>query len=504
MRLPVTCSPLIKYGQINVAKQQSVKTLLVAAQFLVLFALSGCGSTSSNLCADAQVVSSAESARLSQGCNVSIRQSDETIIIGNLVKDTGGAKCGAILVRDGHILDIGKINAIKSKAPNASVFDCSSSYISPGLINPHEHLNYNGFPDPMTRPVYSHRDEWRGVAGPEYYKVKFERIEEDIQKFWMELRHLLSGTTTLAGSGGVNGLVKNAGWSSTNGVEYSYPVEAKTFPYGFIATEELSGLSCPLAATESRDPDVDSPAGTSYVPHIAEGTNCTAEIEGKFYLDYVSKNPGRRYSLIHGVGLSRSDVERLKTLDVTLIWSPRSNVVLYGTTVDIPNALRAGARVAISTDWSYSGSYNLLEEFRCAENIDNAEWDDHLSGSDYWRMATEHGAYSLDIEKLTGKLEQGLAADIMIFRRRTNDPFGDLVSSEVSDVIATFVDGELLSGYSGSFDLSKLPAQCSHHIGQHFICVDYAKDYSFSHEELLSSNKNAVPLFSPDRQASCE
>ena len=504
MGLPVICSPLIKYGQINVAKQQSVKTLLVAAQFLVLFALSGCGPTSSNLCADAQVVSSAESARLSQGCNVSIRQSDETIIIGNLIKDTGGAKCGAILVRDGHILDIGKINTIKSKAPNASVFDCSSSYISPGLINPHEHPNWSGgFPDPMTRPVYSHRDEWRGVAGPEYYAVEFERVEEDVQKFWIELRHLLSGTTTLAGSGGIDGLVKNAGWP-TNGVEYSYPVEAKTFPYGFSATEELMGLSCPLAATESRDPDVDSPAGTCYVPHIAEGTNCTAEIEGKFYLDYVSKNPGRRYSLIHGVGLSRSDVERLKTLDVTLIWSPRSNVVLYGTTVDIPNALRAGARIAISTDWSYSGSYNLLEEFRCAEHIDNVQWDDHLSGSDYWRMATEHGAYSLDIEKLTGKLEQGLAADIMIFRRRTNDPFGDLVSSEVSDVIATFVDGELLSGYSGSFDLSKLPAQCSHHIGQHFICVDYAKDYFFSHEELLSSNKNAVPLFSPDRQASCE
>lgn len=477
----------MKYRQVNAIKQEPVKAVLVAIQLLVLFVLSGCGSTPSNF------------------CDVSIRQSDETIIIGHLIKDAGGSEYGAILVRDGQILDIGATNDIKSKAPDASVFDCSSSYISPGLINPHEHPDWSGgFPDPMTRPVYSHRDQWRGVAGPEYYAVEFERVEEDVQKFWIEVRHLLSGTTTLAGSGGVAGLVKNAGWSSTNGVEYSYPVEARTFPYGFIATEELRGLSCPLEATESRDPDIRSPAGTCYVPHIAEGTNCTAEIEGKFYLDYVSKNPGRRYSLIHGVGLIRSDVERLKALDVTLIWSPRSNVVLYGSTVDIPNALRAGARIAISTDWSYSGSYNLLEEFRCAEHIDNAQWKDHLSGSDYWRMATEHGAYSLGVEKLTGKLEQGLAADIMIFKRRTNDPFGDLVSSEVSDVIATFVDGELLSGYSGSFDLSKLPAQCSHRIGQHFICVDYAKDYSFSHEELLSSNKNAVPLFSPDRQASCE
>ncbi len=476
------------YTQANAIKQEPMKVVLVAVQFLVLLVLFGC-----------------ESTRHSQRCDVSIRQSDETIIIGNLIKDTSGSEYGAILIRDSRIVDIGETKDIKSKAPDASVFDCSSSYISPGLINPHEHPDWSGgFPDPMTRPVYSHRDQWRGVAGPEYYKVKFERVEEDVQKFWIELRHLLSGTTTLAGSGGIAGLVKNAGYSEEDKSRYFYPADMETFPYGFSATEELMDFSCPLAATDSRDPEVDSPAGTCYVPHIAEGTNCTAEIEGKFYLDYVSKNPGRRYSLIHGVGLSRSDVERLKGLDVTLIWSPRSNVALYGSTVDIPNALRAGARVAISTDWSYSGSYNLLEEFRCAEHIDNAKWDDHLSGGDYWRMATEHGAYSLSVENLTGKLEQGFAADIMIFRRRTNDPFADLLSSQVSDVIATFVDGELLSGYSGSFDLSKLPAQCSHHIGQHFICVDYARDYSFSHEELLSSNKEAVPLFSPDRQANCE
>lgn len=482
----------MKYRQANPIKQEPVKAVLVTIQFLALFALSGC------LFLDFT--------RNPQLCDVSIRQSDETIIIGHLIKDAGGSEYGAILVRDGNIIDIGATNDIKSKAPDASVFDCSGSYISPGLINPHEHPNYSGgFPDPETRPVYSHRDQWRGTAGPEYRKLNFVRTGEEIHQFWIELRHLLSGTTTIAGSGGVAGLVKNAG-DPGDKAKYFYPAEMRTFPYK-EATQEFEGLSCPLAPTESRDPRSDFlelEDKPPYVPHIAEGKNCTAKIEGKFYLDYVSKNPGRRYSLIHGVGLSQPDVERLKDLDVTLIWSPRSNVALYGTTVDVPNALRVGARVAISTDWSYSGSYNLLEEFRCAEHIDNAKWNDHLSESDYWRMATEHGAYSLGVEKLTGKLEEGLAADIMIFRKRTNDPFSDLISSEVSDVIATFVAGELLSGYSGSFDLSKLPAQCSHRIGQHFICVDYARDYSFSHEELLSSNTNAVPLFSPDRQASCE
>lgn len=91
----------------------------------------------------------------------------------------------------------------------------------------------------------------------------------------------------------------------------------------------------------------------------------------------------------------------------------------------------------------------------------------------------------------------------MIFRRRTNDPFGDLISSEVSDVIAMFVGGKLLSGYSDSFYPSKLPAECSHRIGGISFYVDYAEYPSFDHDELLKSNTNAVPLFSPDRQASC-
>ena len=70
-----------------------------------------------------------------------------------------------------------------------------------------------------------------------------------------------------------------------------------------------------------------------------------------------------------------ASIERLGNLDVTLVWSPRSNLALYGATVDVPTALRAGARVAISTDWSYSGSYNLFEEFRCAEGVDRELWD---------------------------------------------------------------------------------------------------------------------------------
>ena len=435
-------------------------------------------------------------------CDVFHGTSDEKIIVGNLLLGADRAGRGAVLVVDDRIAAVGEPGDVRSAAAEATVIDCGSSHVSPGLINAHEHPRASGgFPDPGMRPSYSHRDEWQGNAGEEPYQIQWARTEEPVHQFWIELRHLLAGTTTLAGSGAVAGLSKNASWE--NEPAYVYRADTQVFPYG-IATAAFSGLTCPHEGPAPLDPGLgpDFPATDPYAPHIAEGTNCTAALEGRFYLDYVAANPGRRYALVHGVGLDPSSIERLGGLDVTLVWSPRSNLALYGATVDVPNALEAGARVAIGTDWSYSGSYNLFEEFRCAEGVDRALWGNRLSGRDLWRMATEHAAYALGLERLTGKLKPGLAADLMVFENRSDDSYADLMDATALDVIATFVDGELVSGRGDAFDAARLPATCGNRIGEHFLCIDYA-DYGFDHEELLQGNAKAVPLFSNERQASC-
>ena len=434
--------------------------------------------------------------------DVSRGQSDETIIVGQLLLGADGAERGAVQVVDGRITAVGDPNDVRSSAPEATVIDCGSFHVSPGLVNAHEHpRSSGGFPDPRMRPSYAHRDEWQGNAGDEHYEIQWAGTADPVRQFWIELRHLLAGTTTLAGSGAVTGLLKNAGWEDEPA--YVYRTDTQIFPYG-VATAAFSGLTCPYEGAAPLDPALgpDFPPADPYTPHIAEGTSCTAALEGRFYLDYVAANPGRRYALLHGVGLDAASIERLRSLDVTLVWSPRSNLALYDATVDVPDALRAGARVAIGTDWSYSGSYNLFEEFRCAESVDRALWGDRLSGRDLWRMATEHAAYALGLDRLTGRLEPGLAADLLVFENRSGDPYADLVGSTAADVVATFVDGELVSGRSDAFDSSRLPATCANRIGEHFLCVDYA-DYGFDHEELLQANADAVPLFSNDRQASC-
>src|SRR5262249_2151603 len=50
-----------------------------------------------------------------------------------------------------------------------------------------------------------------------------------------------------------------------------------------------------------------------------------------------------------------------------LIWSPSSNLLLYGQTALVYHALKEGLVVSLGTDWSPSGSPNLLDELKVAD-----------------------------------------------------------------------------------------------------------------------------------------
>jgi len=52
----------------------------------------------------------------------------------------------------------------------------------------------------------------------------------------------------------------------------------------------------------------------------------------------------------------------MKSSNVGLIWSPRSNDELYGSTTNIAAARLAKVDIAIAPDWSPSGSAGMLQE----------------------------------------------------------------------------------------------------------------------------------------------
>ncbi len=458
-----------------------------------------------NALADEESSGNGDPAEPNNDCVIAPGSGEETIFIGNVVRSPYSVQHIGLRVKDGRIEGMGAVRWIRQTSPDASVIDCGDAFISPGLVNPHEHLAHSGgIPDPKTEPIYEHRDEWRGVFGDKY-ALAFEHVEGVARDIWVELRHLLSGTTTLGASGGVAGLVKNATTTTTSD---GYLIDFEIFPYGWES--KFHEMDCPgeIEDATPRFSESEDLIDQPYVAHVAEGTNCAATLEGQAFLDFVEANPGRRYALLHGVGLDQESIDRLAGLDVSLVWSPRSNVSLYDATAKILDVMESGARVALGTDWSYSGSYNMLEEIRCADRVDNIRWGDQLSGEDYWEMSTSVAAYSLGLEDEVGQINLAMAADFVILQNRTGDFFADLMDSEVANVIATIIDGSIRSGNGKFFDTDQLPEQCQNFIDDHFLCVDWSsyEEAELTMEKVIEENRSfekAVPLFEPRLQAPC-
>ena len=83
--------------------------------------------------------------------------------------------------------------------------------------------------------------------------------------------------------------------------------------------------------------------------------------------------------IIHGTALERSDFAEMRAAPTIrtdgvgdgrgakLVWSPLSNLLLYGETTNVYDALAEGVLVSLGTDWTPSGSRTLLHELKVAD-----------------------------------------------------------------------------------------------------------------------------------------
>ena len=410
----------------------------------------------------------------------------------------------------GAVTDFG---ALRAAYPDAAVLDCRDrAVVSPGFVNAHEHPAYSyAFPDANLNPGYVHRDEWRlGIGGklqlPPPRPRRFDPGDPETTAILvaMELRHLLGGATAIAGSGGVPGVIRNINRHQRRRDLALYDAEADvtTFPFSFRVVEDLKD-ECAGGPAYRFPPADDNLAFMAYVPHVGEGrpTSCSARAEVTRYLGRVQRRD-RRYSLVHGVATDRKDYAVMRRFDVTLVWSPRSNLALYGETVDIAGVLEHGVRVALSTDWSPSGSFNMREEFKCARRVAE-EAGVALSAEALWRMATGNGAYALGLEDRFGAIEPGLRADLILVKYAGGDPYDAVLTATDEDILATWIDGRAFL-LSGSLDETLSERECVTLEGVAPKVCGVLDAFDLSVESFGSYIKDVVPVNDASRQAPCE
>lgn len=96
---------------------------------------------------------------------------------------------------------------------------------------------------------------------------------------------------------------------------------------------------------------------------------------------------------IHSVGLKPTDLDTMQAHGAAVIWSPFSNFLLYGNTADVVGMKARGIRIGLGSDWSPSGSKNLLGELKVARLV-SAALGNVFTDKELIAMATREAAKS--------------------------------------------------------------------------------------------------------------
>lgn len=311
--------------------------------------------------------------------------------------------------------------------------------VFPGLIELHNHLPYDVLPLWAVPKRFTNRGQWSGRS--DYHRLVTAPMsalggDPDVVPAivrYVEVKCLLGGTTTSQGltlavdpgiASAFRGLVRNveAGGSPDlpSAVTHIADVEA-TDSARFLA--RLSG-------------------NQKLLLHLAEGVDEAARAHFlALQIDAGKWAITPNLIGIHCAGLTAADFSVFAAHGGSMVWSPLSNLLLYGSTARIGDARSAGVPVALGSDWAPSGSTNVLNELKIAQLAAPLAGAD-LSARDLVAMVTRTPARMLGWDAHLGGLERGKRADLIVVQGVTSpDPYQDLVSATESDIELVVIDG---------------------------------------------------------------
>jgi 5-methylthioadenosine/S-adenosylhomocysteine deaminase len=317
--------------------------------------------------------------------------------------------------------------------------------IFPGLIELHNHLSYNALRLWDVPKQYTNRDTWAGtgeyrqlISGPMQVIGKTPGLLPAVVRY-VETKCLFGGVTT---SQGIQ-LFSNAG--------------ARRYYRGIVRNvEQTDEADLPEAATKIADveaADIEKfhqrlLRQSCFLLHLSEGTDKAAR---QHFL--ALQKPDGTWAItpaltgIHCAALQPADFGVLGSHGGAMVWSPLSNLLLYGKTADVAAAKTEGVRIGIGSDWSPSGSKNLLGELKVAR-LASANSGNVFSDREIVAMATTNAASILQWDRVLGSLEIGKRADLIVVAGTSGDAYATLLESKETDIRLVMINGVARYGVS--------------------------------------------------------
>jgi hypothetical protein len=343
---------------------------------------------------------------------------------------------GQVAISDGRIVAVAasreKMPAAFAAAPRID----TGGTLYPGLIDLHNHFVYNVLGLWPVPKRYDDRSQW--PRNPNYAKEVTLPVRALAGAApsaralvrYVEAKALIGGTATGQGiRTQVNGgpkLFQGAMRTVEVTGDPRLPEAGTMVPSLYVNPERVKAFKHSL---ETR---------SAYFYHLAEGVD---EAARRTFKD-LAENDLLAPSLvgIHCLGLQPEDLKKFVAAGAKTVWSPLSNLLLYGRTHDLASFLDAKVPLALGCDWSPSGSKNLLQELKVARWVADQQKAD-LPDDDLVACVTSTPAAMLRWAPYVGTLAANAYADILVVDGATGDPYAQLIGATEADVSLLLVGG---------------------------------------------------------------
>jgi 5-methylthioadenosine/S-adenosylhomocysteine deaminase len=384
---------------------------------------------------------------------------------------------GALAVKGDSILAVGPEAELRNRFTAKEIFDCQDKVLMPGLVNAHTHVPMTllrGLADDLRLDVWL-----LGFMMPverEFVSPDFVRLGTQIA--CMEL--IRSGVTCFADMYYYEESVAQAtaeiglrALCSQTVLKFPAP-DAESYEESLAAAREFiqrwkghplivpsvaphAPYTCTeeiLRATAALAVEFDVPLHTHIAETAIEVENSRSE-HGMPVVPYVASQNLFQAKVLaaHCVHIDDSEMNLLLRHRAGVAHNPSSNLKLASGFAPISRMIEAGLNVGIGTDGPASNNdLDMFEEVRLAAFLAKSVANDPtaLPARTALAMATRLGAQAMHMGNLTGSLEPGKRADLILvdlsplhnaprFQRDPGGVYAQLVyaakSSDVSDVM---------------------------------------------------------------------
>jgi len=390
---------------------------------------------------------------------------------------------GAVAVHQDIILDVGEASLLVKKYEATRTIDCHSCVISPGLINAHTHVPMTllrGLSDDLRLDVWLYgfmMPVEREFVTPDFCHTGTllacaEMIRAGVTTF-CDMYYYEDHVAQAAAKAGMRAICAQTILKFPAPDAASYD-DSLDYCRAFIEKWKGHPLIVPAVgphAPYTATPDIlqtcvalaveyDVPIHT----HIAETALEQQNSKDEYDLTVVPWL--EQYGLFkakviaaHCVCLEEEEMQTLKQANAGVAHCPTSNLKLASGVAPIHKMLAMGLNIGIGTDGTASNNdLDMIEETRLAALLQKGAFTDPtlLPAPQAWAAATIGGAKALHLDAITGSLEVGKRADIIVidmtathqtprFSHDADAVFSQLVytakSSDVRDVI---INGQIL------------------------------------------------------------